>query len=245
MSEVGFGSEVQRLNIKADIDINQTEALRKAFVFGQLGQSLDGRIATVNGASKYINGSAALDHLHALRAEVDAVIVGVGTVLADDPMLTVRRCSGQTPRAVVIDTKRRTPADAKLFEVASEPPLFIRREGDAHGAEEIGVRLLPPASAGASPLLDPVDIVSKLCERGYHRILIEGGASTLSHFINHRAIDQLHILQAPMILGSGVTGLNLAPIYTLDDALRPSVKISQFDDGDVLFECSLESVWSR
>jgi diaminohydroxyphosphoribosylaminopyrimidine deaminase/5-amino-6-(5-phosphoribosylamino)uracil reductase len=233
------------LNIKADIDIEQTDGLRKAFVFGQLGQSLDGRIATVNGASKYINGSAALDHLHALRAEVDAVIVGVGTVLADDPMLTVRRCSGQTPRAVVIDTNRRTPGDAKLFEVANEPPLFIRREGDATGDDEIGVRVLAPACPGAPSLLDPIDIVSKLCERGYHRILIEGGASTLSHFINHRAIDQLHILQAPMILGSGVTGLNLSPIYTLDDALRPTVKVSQFDDGDVLFECTLQSVWSR
>ena len=233
------------MNVKADIGAGQAETLRKAFVFGQLGQSLDGRIATVNGASKYINGSAALDHLHALRADVDAVIVGVGTVLADDPMLTVRRCSGPTPRAVVIDTNRRTPADAKLFEVANEPPLFIRREGDAASPNEIGVKMLTCACPGAPALLDPVDIVAKLCERGYHRILIEGGASTLSHFINHRAIDQLHILQAPMILGSGVTGLNLAPIYTLDDALRPTVKVSQFDDGDVLFECSLESGWSR
>ena len=70
------------------------EAAEGPLVVAQLGQTLDGRIATVTGASKYINGDRALDHLHRLRAEVDAVIVGVGTVAADDPSLTVRRVDG-------------------------------------------------------------------------------------------------------------------------------------------------------
>ena len=75
----------------------------RPFVVAQLGQSLDGRIATVSGDSRGINGSDALDHLHALRASVDAVVVGVGTVIADDPQLTVRRVSGRHPARVVID----------------------------------------------------------------------------------------------------------------------------------------------
>lgn len=213
------------------------------FVIGQLGQTLDGRIACANGASKYINGADALDHLHRLRAGVDALVVGVGTVVADDPQLTVRRCSGRTPRAVVIDPQRRTPPDARIFEVGEEPPLFVRRVEDATGEHDIGAACLPaPHPAGT---LDPVDVVRRLAALGYERILVEGGASTLSHFINHRAVDRLDILMAPMILGSGVTGLNLDPVFSVERALRPQVRLKSFSDGDVLFECALESVWSQ
>ena len=73
---------------------------------GQIGQSLDGRIATPTGHSHYINGPAGLDHLHRLRALVDAVLVGVGTAIADDPQLTVRRVAGPNPARVVLDPKR-------------------------------------------------------------------------------------------------------------------------------------------
>ena len=90
----------------------------RPFVVAQLGQSLDGRIATPTGASRYINGSCALDHLHRLRAHVDAVIVGVGTVIADDPALTVRRVEGRNPARVFIDPNGRLPRDAKC--VASD-----------------------------------------------------------------------------------------------------------------------------
>src|SRR6201991_2834844 len=79
-------------------------------VVGQLGQSLDGRIATETGHSHYINGPAGLAHLHRLRALVDAVVVGIGTALADNPQLTVRRVSGPHPARVVIDTRGRLPA---------------------------------------------------------------------------------------------------------------------------------------
>jgi riboflavin-specific deaminase-like protein len=216
--------------------------LAGAYVYGQLGQTLDGRIACPNGVSRYINGSAALDHLHALRAEVDAVLVGVGTVIADDPALTVRRCSGRTPRAVVVDPRRRTPPHAQIFSVGTSPPLFIRSEHDAGGPDEIGVAALP--NAGGGHRLDPVAIVAALATLGYKRILIEGGASTLSHFINHRAIDRLHILMAPIILGSGVTGISLDPVESPDAALRPEIHLTRFADGDVLYDCRLKSAWS-
>ncbi|WP_245409946.1 RibD family protein [Pararhizobium haloflavum] len=231
------------MNISTDIARHAASPLGTPFVFGQLGQTLDGRIACHNGASKYINGSDALDHLHGLRAEVDAVLVGVGTVIADNPQLTVRRCSGQTPRAIVIDPRRRMPQDAVLMSAGDAPPLFIRHENDVRCDADVGV---PCLEADADEgLLDPVAIVRALCARGYGRILIEGGSSTLSHFINHRAIDRLHILMAPIILGSGVNGLNLARIDSLDEALRPSVQVSLFDDGDVLYECAFESAWSK
>lgn len=232
------------VNINVDMDALKTAKSDQIVVVGQLGQTLDGRIACANGASKYINGSDALDHLHALRAEADAIIVGVGTVVADDPQLTVRRCNGSSPRAVVIDPGRRTPPDARLFDAHTEKPLFIRREGDVQNEDEIGVATLPLADGEDKPMLDPVAVVNALAARGYRRILVEGGASTLSHFINHRAIDKLHILMAPIILGSGVSGLNLTPIDSLNGAIRPDVRLIRFDDGDVLYECTMQSVWS-
>ncbi len=84
-------------------------------VIGQLGQSLDGRVATPTGHSHYINGPAGLNHLHRLRALVDAVVVGIGTAVADDPQLTVRRVSGPQPVRVVIDPKGRLPGSARLL----------------------------------------------------------------------------------------------------------------------------------
>ena len=80
-------------------------------IVGQIGQSLDGRIATESGHSKYINGPAGLVHLHRLRALMDAVVVGVGTAIADDPQLTVRRVAGPQPARVVIDPKGRLGAE--------------------------------------------------------------------------------------------------------------------------------------
>ena len=90
-------------------------------VVGQIGQSLDGRIATASGHSKYINGPAGLAHLHRLRALVDAVVVGVGTAIADDPQLTVRRVVGPQPARVVIDPNGRLAAGARVFTADGAP----------------------------------------------------------------------------------------------------------------------------
>ena len=88
---------------------------RGPFVVAQLGQSLDGRIATASGASRYINCPEAILHLHRLRALVDAVVVGIGTVVADDPQLTVRKAAGRDPARVVIDPNGRLPPDARIL----------------------------------------------------------------------------------------------------------------------------------
>src|SRR3954465_11854375 len=84
-------------------------------VVGQIGQSIDGRIATVTGHSKYINGPAGLAHLHRLRALVDGVLIGIGTAVADDPLLTVRRCEGESPARIVLDPRGPLSPDAKVL----------------------------------------------------------------------------------------------------------------------------------
>lgn len=98
-------------------------------VVAQLGQSLDGRIATLTGASKYISGFEALKHLHRLRAEVDAVLIGVGTLIADDPALTVRHVTGKHPVRVVLDPSGRAPEDALIMLDGAAEVICITRPG--------------------------------------------------------------------------------------------------------------------
>ena len=205
----------------------------RPFVVAQLGQSLDGRIATVTGESRYINGSAALDHLHRLRAAVDAVVVGVGTILADDPLLTVRRVEGKSPARVVIDPRGRVGTQGQWLKQDGAPLLLV----SAGEACPEGVELLRlPLHDGA---MRPADIVAALFARGYRKLLIEGGARTISSFIDAGCVNRLHLLVAPVIIGSGRMGLDLAPQGDLSRALRPPTSVHMLSGGEVLFDCAL------
>jgi riboflavin-specific deaminase-like protein len=209
----------------------------RPFVVAQLGQSLDGRIALASGESRWINGAAALDHVHRLRASVDAVVVGVGTVIADDPLLNVRRVAGPSPVRVVIDPAGRVPAHARCLADDGARRIVI-------GAEQCAGAALPPgvehltlrAETGG---ISPGAIVDALFRRGLSRLLVEGGAHTVSRFVEAGAVDRLHLLVGPMILGSGKPGLTLAPIGRLSEALRPTVRAHVLAGGDVLFDCDL------
>jgi diaminohydroxyphosphoribosylaminopyrimidine deaminase / 5-amino-6-(5-phosphoribosylamino)uracil reductase len=206
-------------------------------VVGQIGQSLDGRIATENGHSKYINGPAGLDHLHRLRSLVDAVVIGVGTALADDPQLTVRRVAGPHPARVVLDPNGRLPASAKVFADDGVRRLLITAEG---------TRCEPPSGVEhlALPRSDshiaPSAILAALAKRDMQRVLIEGGADTVSRFLGAGCLDRLHVMVAPIILGAGRASFILPPIERADQALRVPMRAHQIDD-EVLFDCDLSA----
>ena len=203
------------------------------FVVAQLGLSLDGRIATLSGESRGINGDAALDHLHLIRANVDAIVVGVGTVEADDPQLNVRRVSGRNPARVVIDPSGRVGLSGKWLARDGARRLLVTAGGAApHGAELIRL----PIDCG---VIAPPAIIAALFARGLRRILIEGGARTISAFIDAGCVDRLHLLMAPVIIGSGKNGLDLAPIARLDQALRPKTDVYVLAGGEVVFDCNL------
>src|SRR5476651_1164781 len=142
-------------------------------------ESLDGRVATNRGHSHYINGPAGLAHLHRLRAIVDAVVVGVGTALADDPQLTVRRVAGPNPARVVIDPDARLTAGAKMFARDGVRCLVITAD-DARPQlpTEIEIVRLPSSQRRIAPEA----ILAVLAEHGLRRVLIEGGAETVSRF---------------------------------------------------------------
>jgi len=206
-------------------------------IVGQIGQSLDGRIATESGHSKYINGPAGLVHLHRLRALMDAVIVGVGTVIADDPQLTVRRVGGPQPARVVIDPKGRLGADARMFADNGVRRLLITAQG-SRCAPPSGVEIIAlPETDGQ---IAPSAILAALADHGMRRMLIEGGANTVSRFLVAGCLDRLHVMVAPIILGAGGPGLILPALERADQAQRMPIRVYNVED-DVLFDCDLSA----
>ncbi|WP_447556544.1 RibD family protein [Vreelandella sp. EE22] len=211
--------------------------LCKNWNLAQLGQSLDGRIATESGHSHYINGFESLVHLHRLRALADAVVIGAGTASADNPQLTVRHVSGHHPVRVVLDPRGRVPRDLALFQSDGPPTLHITGPGFDLPGSHATQCVLALNEAGQ---FDPVDVIELLQARGYQRILIEGGGITISQFIEAGAIDYLHLLVAPLLIGSGRPGLQMTPIDTLETALRPRMRTFRCGD-DTLFDVCLNA----
>lgn len=209
-----------------------------AFTLGQLGQSLDGHIATRTGDSKYINHKQGLIHLHRLRSIVDAVLVGVGTVNDDDPLLTVRLCAGKSPVRVIVDPRGRVFEEAKLFRDGGPEVIILTAKNICHPmsgrARIVGLEL-------RDDRLPPEEMLAAMAEIGLRKILVEGGSRTLSSFIDHGCLDRLHLIVAPLLIGGGYPGLALSAINRLEAAIRPAVTLYPLGH-DVLFDCDLTSV---
>src|SRR5215204_3891388 len=213
----------------------QKGAVDDLLVIAQIGQSLDGRVATSSGHSHYINGPDGLVHLHRLRALVDAVVVGVGTAVADDPQLTVRRVAGAHPARVIIDPGGRLPGTVRALSADGVRRLVVTAEpGPAQLPPDIEHIVLPAENGQIAPST----ILASLAARGLQRILIEGGATTISRFLDAGCLDRLHIVVAPLILGTGRASLALAPIERVEQALRPRTR-AHILGGEVLFDCDL------
>ncbi len=175
------------------------------YVSLKLALSLDGRIATRTGASKWVTGPEARARVHALRAASDAVAIGIGTALADDPRLTVRDAPGGSPVRVVFDTKLRLPAHSRLVETAAEIPTWVICNADAPaGAEEElttrGVDVLR-APASAEGRIDALAALKLLAARGIVSLMVEGGAELAGSILASHLADELHAFVAPILLG--------------------------------------------
>jgi diaminohydroxyphosphoribosylaminopyrimidine deaminase / 5-amino-6-(5-phosphoribosylamino)uracil reductase len=203
---------------------------RGTFVLGQLGQSLDGRIATPTGHSRTIGGGEAITHLHRLRAMVDAVVVGIGTVLTDDPQLTVRDVEGPNPVRVVIDPNGRLPRDARILTEDGVDCIAVQA-CEVERPSRVAALTLPSANGR----IEAHALVAALAARGLRRLLIEGGGHTVSAFLSAGALHRLHVCVSPVLIGSGPTGLCLPPIAHMAEATRPRCRTHRIGD-DVLFD---------
>ncbi len=175
------------------------------YVSLKLALSLDGRIATRSGASKWVTGPDARAKVHLLRARSDAVAVGIGTGLADDPRLTVRDAPGGSPLRIVFDTKLRIPTAARLVQTAREIPTWVLCGTDAPAKEEenlaaLGVEVIrgPQSTEGR---LDVPTALHTLAARGIVSLMVEGGAELAGSFLASRLADELHCFIAPILLG--------------------------------------------
>jgi diaminohydroxyphosphoribosylaminopyrimidine deaminase/5-amino-6-(5-phosphoribosylamino)uracil reductase len=204
-------------------------------VIGQIGQSLDGHMTAPPGRSNIINGPGGLAHLHRLRSLADAVVIGVGTAIADDPLLTVRLVSGSNPARVVLDPRGRLPSDAKVL-VDDGTPRLVLRAGSTQRASlgAIDIQGLPTEGDRIAPRA----ILGALAARGWRRILIEGGADTLSGFLRAGLLDRLHLIVAPVMFGKAGRGFAPPPIDGVDQALRAPMRAFPLGD-DMLLDFDL------
>lgn len=205
-----------------------------SFLVGQIGQSLDGRVATTTGDARDVSGPDGLAHLHRMRALADAVMIGVRTALHDTPRLTVRLCEGSNPVRVVVDPRGRLPDDAPLLTDDSARRIVIQGVDRRRGPDIDVIRL-----ECRNGQLDPADIAAALHGEGLQSVLVEGGGITIARFLEARLLTRLQLAVAPLLIGGGPPGLTLpAPAERLADAIRPDVRAFSLG-SDVVFDCGL------
>jgi diaminohydroxyphosphoribosylaminopyrimidine deaminase/5-amino-6-(5-phosphoribosylamino)uracil reductase len=185
--------------------------LGRPFVVWKVAASLDGRVAAADGTSRWISSSESRADAHRLRAECDVILAGVGTVLADDPALTVRDASGvaagEQPLRVVVDSSGRTPRGARVLDDSA--PTWVAT------AAELG--------AGPDGRVDLTALLRALHAKGHGLVLLEGGPTLAGAFVRAGLVDRVVAYLAPVLLGAGVPSLVGTGIGTLADGVRLEV----------------------
>ena len=219
---------------------------RRPYVAVKYAQSVDGRIATAGGDSKWISGEDERAVSHSLRARCDACMVGIGTVLSDDPQLTVRMVPGASPIRVVLDSTLRMPLAAKVLEGDAATVILTTARADAEKIEQlrrqsVSVRVLPEGSAG----VDLPAAMASLRGSGIKSLLVEGGAKVITELLRQHSVDRLVVACAPVILGRGLAavgdlrvarvsqGISLTnrSVFVMDDDVMLAWDVC-FADGD-------------
>jgi diaminohydroxyphosphoribosylaminopyrimidine deaminase/5-amino-6-(5-phosphoribosylamino)uracil reductase len=203
----GQGAELLRqAGITVAIGVCEAEARRlnapylkliakgRPYVHAKWAMTLDGKIATRSGDSKWISNKASRHWVHELRGRMDAIVVGIGTVLADDPMLTARPPGPRTPVRVVLDHAGRTPHKSQLVRTARETPTWIVTAGEP----ALQLRAL---GCEVHSVMDVGWLLNEMGNRRMTNILVEGGAGVLGSFLDAREIDEVHVFIAPRLAG--------------------------------------------
>ncbi len=213
-----------------------------------LGQSIDAQIAARSGDSFYVTGEENRKHLHCLRALSDAVIVGAGTAMADNPQLTTRAVAGKNPVRVVIDSQARIHQPLGIFDDGQAKTILIHQSSADLGERALafGPQLKNEQGSSSHQVerwvvpntdeqLNVQAIIDLLAERGLQRLFIEGGGITVSRFYRADVLDRLHIAVAPLLAGKGIGALQLPGIDVLADAHRPPFAMYQMGE-DILWD---------
>ena len=179
---------------------------------GQIGQSLDGKIALNNGSSHYINEKESITYLHCLRSISDGVLVGVNTIIKDNPLLTTRKIKGPNPIRLIIDPTLKLTNKYKIFKDDNKNIIFTNSSKEKKFINTTIVKF--PKKNFTQNIYDYLEKAS------LQTILIEGGPTTLSHFIELKLLNYMQFIISPTIIGSGIDSVRLKPISNLKNALR-------------------------
>ena len=179
---------------------------------GQIGQSLDGKIALNNGSSHYINEKESITYLHCLRSISDGVLVGVNTIIKDNPLLTTRKIKGPNPIRLIIDPTLKLTNKYKIFKDDNKNIIFTNSSKEKKFINTTIVKF--PKKNFTQNIYDYLEKTS------LQTILIEGGPTTLSHFIKLKLLNYMQFIISPTIIGSGIDSVRLKPISNLKNALR-------------------------
>lgn len=199
----------------------------RPFVIAKIAQSIDGCVATRTGESQWITGPASRRQGHRLRAEADAIVVGIGTVLADDPRLTCRVRGGADPIRVILDSAARTPPKAAVIEAAqtskAQTMIFVGSGVSSRrvrNLEDAGAVVVACREARGGVRID--EVLQQLHNLDITSVLVEGGPTVLGSFVEANRIDKVHAFIAPMLIGGqGARGaVGGRGISHLSDSLR-------------------------
>ena len=194
--------------------------LKKKFYIGQIGQSLDGKIALLNGNSHYINDKNSISYLHSLRSICDAVIVGVNTIRKDDPLLTTRAIKGPNPQRIIIDPSLKLTNKYKVFKDGMPNIIFTHSKLNKK-FNNTQIYQLPERNFTNL-------IYQNINRLGYKLVLVEGGSKTISKFLENRLLNIMQFIIAPTIIGSGINSINIEPITNLKNVIRTKNNIFKF-----------------
>jgi len=218
---------------------------KRPFVTVKFAQSLDGRIATSTGDSRWISSPSSLRLSHKLRREHDAILVGIGTVLSDDPQLTVRLLKGRDPLRIVVDSKLRIPLNSRLLANGAANGTLVATAVSSNSQrtraiQDAGAEVLRLPKARNGPGIDISRLLQELQRRGIQSVLVEGGKAIITSLFNARAVDRLVVIIAPKIIGQGTEAIGQLGIKKLERAVTfASAKTRKLGD-DIIFDGRLK-----
>lgn len=224
----------------------------RPYVIAKWAMTADGKIASSTGQSQWISNEVSREVVHRLRGRMDAIIIGVGTAIADDPLLTARPSGPRTPIRIVLDSQARLPIDSQLLRTAADVPVMVATTAAAPAVRQTALQtagaevlILPAAPSGQAGL---VELLAELGRRRLTNVLVEGGSAVLGSCLDRQVIDEAHVFMAPRLLGGSGAPSPMAGVGIDDPARGVRIEPAEIEllagdvylHGPVRYACSEE-----